>query len=63
MYACVMYDLFLPSFIEVDPLGKTPDRVFVEEASYWGLFALQEAKNEYEFVGVAAIHNKKAFAG
>lgn len=46
----------------MDPLSKNScDRIYVEEASYWGLFALQEAKNEFEFVGVATIHNKKGF--
>jgi hypothetical protein len=55
--------LLLFPIIEVDPLSNTSDRVYVEEASYWGLFAMQDTKNDYEFVGVAAIHNKKGFGG
>ncbi|XP_031776665.1 homeobox protein PKNOX2 isoform X2 [Nasonia vitripennis] len=55
---------------EMDPLSfdstsiralPPRSRVYVEEASYWGLFAVQGRKNEFEFVGIAALHNKRGF--
>lgn len=61
MYACVW--LYVSPFIEMDPLSDIYDRVYVEEASYWGLYARQDVKNDYEFVGVAAFANKKGFGG
>lgn len=69
MNVCTCVPLF--RFIEMDPLSfdspntraLPPRRVYVEEASYWGLLAVQGSRNEFEFVGIAALHKKRGFGG